>query len=206
MRQSASEALRVVGVAGLFALGLLFSGGSARASMIGHAELKLDFGKPDEVATKARWARSDLVRPLEGGLGWEGDASSYHDVWIETSEPFAVGFSWRPVSSVSVRATATWRGPAADGIRGRLFARHSPDGVHWSTWQELEGAEDNASSGRKSFRGTLSVPRREREAYDERRQAYAKLDVPWASDEEAAVRWMVARDPELFAREKPFVG
>ncbi len=35
---------------------------------------------------------------------------------------------------------------------------------------------------------------------------YAELDVPWKSDEEAAVRWIVENDPGFFERQIPFIG
>jgi hypothetical protein len=35
---------------------------------------------------------------------------------------------------------------------------------------------------------------------------YAKLDVPWKSDEDAAVRWILDKQPDFFARQLPFIG
>ena len=32
------------------------------------------------------------------------------------------------------------------------------------------------------------------------------MDVPWASDEEAAVRWITDQDPAFFKRALPFIG
>jgi hypothetical protein len=37
-------------------------------------------------------------------------------------------------------------------------------------------------------------------------QDYAKQDVPWKSDEEAAVRWILGKQPDFFAKHLPFIG
>ena len=33
---------------------------------------------------------------------------------------------------------------------------------------------------------------------------YSTLDVPWKSDEEATVRWILERNPEFFSKQDPF--
>jgi hypothetical protein len=35
---------------------------------------------------------------------------------------------------------------------------------------------------------------------------YSRLDVPWKSDEEAAVRWILERRPDFFSTDLPFIG
>ena len=35
---------------------------------------------------------------------------------------------------------------------------------------------------------------------------YSKLDVPWTSDEEACVAWILEKDPKFFERSLPFIG
>lgn len=205
MRDAVTLASRALVAVALLAA-LVGAERSAEAGMLGFLEWKIDLTKPDEVAKAVRWARDDVIRPHADGLGWDGGPDSSYDLWVETSQPFAVGFSWRPVSSVTVTARIPWHGPKAGAVWGRLFVRHSPDGAHWSSWQELEGAEGNQGASLKTYRGTVSVPRRARERYDGLLQEYRKRDVPWPSDEEAAVRWILQKEPDFFAHELPFVG
>ena len=35
---------------------------------------------------------------------------------------------------------------------------------------------------------------------------YSKMDVPWRNDEEAAVKWILQRQPDFFEKNQPFVG
>ena len=35
---------------------------------------------------------------------------------------------------------------------------------------------------------------------------YSTLDVPWKSDEEAAVQWILKSQPDFFAQHQPFIG
>ena len=50
------------------------------------------------------------------------------------------------------------------------------------------------------------LPQRERRQYGEYLAEYSKLDVPWKSDEEAAVAWILKRTPDFFDRSLPFIG
>jgi hypothetical protein len=50
------------------------------------------------------------------------------------------------------------------------------------------------------------VPRRERQPYTDLCREYSRLDVPWASDEEAVVRWILDREPDYFSHRLPFIG
>ena len=178
----------------------------AQAAILGMEEQKLDFTKADVVEKIAKWSHSDKVKPGPNGLGWTGEHNSSYDLWIETSELLALGTSWRPTLSATLTVTIPWTGPKAEEIRGTVYARYSPDGVHWSTWQALQGDEDNGSKVEKRYQGTLSVPSRERTRYTELLQEYGELDVPWTSDEEAAVEWILGKHPDFFSNELPFIG
>jgi hypothetical protein len=52
----------------------------------------------------------------------------------------------------------------------------------------------------------VAVPGVQRAVYQERLQQYGRLEVPWVSDEEAAVRWIVEQEPDFFEHNLPFVG
>jgi hypothetical protein len=88
--------------------------------------------------------------------------------------------------------------------------RYSPDLKHWSSWQCLQRAEAQSNEEKKNpgryYSGTIRVPCRERSEYGRLLSQYSTLDVPWKSDEEAAVRWMLERDPESFSKQIPFIG
>ncbi|MCW5557061.1 MAG: hypothetical protein KIT22_04385, partial [Verrucomicrobiae bacterium] len=146
------------------------------------------------------------------GRGWLGgpDGQEYNGGEILV-HPVPVGFFWRPTRSVSIRAELSpgpqelkrpegqsyWRNP------GQMYARFSPDRVHWSTWQALS----LASRTNRVFEGLLAVPGKDAANYQRLRLDYANREgIPWSSDEEAAVRWILEQDPAFFANNLPFIG
>ena len=189
-------------------------GGPAIGSILDFRQLTVDLTKRDDASKKVTWSMPDRLTITDEGLGWDGDAASSWDGWIETT-PLAVGLSWRPAIGVSVRATITpapapislSNGQTSIPYKGMAFVRYSPDLKHWSTWQAMEDAEGRPGvpPGR-SWAATVQVPRCEREEYDAKLQAFMRKDVPWKSDEEAAVKWIVSKDRSFFARHIPFVG
>ena len=58
----------------------------------------------------------------------------------------------------------------------------------------------------RSFHGLIDVPRTEQENYDKLISQYSRMDVPWSSDEEAAVKWILQKEPDFFEQQLPFVG
>jgi len=56
------------------------------------------------------------------------------------------------------------------------------------------------------YAGTLRVPYKEQDAYRSLLREYSRMDVLWASDEEAAVRWILQKDPKFFEKSLPLVG
>jgi hypothetical protein len=123
------------------------------AVMSGQQSVVLDFTKPGEISAKVQWSDPEYIEATSDGLGWDPTGqtrlprSEWHrlsrDVWVETTELIAVGWSWRPVSAVRVRAERVPSGEFTFGdnsityASGQLFARYSPDAVHWSTWHVL---------------------------------------------------------------------
>ncbi len=174
-------------------------------------ELTIDLTNEKEAGEKSTWFPADMVTVTAGGLGWDGETAASRDGWIQT-KPMAVGLSWRAPSSVSLRveispAPVTFtmsNGQKATPWAGQAFARYSPDAMHWSSWQAL--ARDPQKPEVRAFAGQLSVPQRERREYGDFLAEYSKLDVPWKSDEEAAVAWILKRSPDFFARSLPFIG
>jgi hypothetical protein len=182
---------------------------TSHASIAGQQRLSIDFTHQDDAKLNAVWSPSDKLTVTNEGLGWEGEPIQSVEGWIQT-KPLAVGESWRTASSTGVSVTI---GPAPTSLKsnhdqtgipwnGSVFARFSPDAKHWSTWQQLK--QVNPTS--QVFSGLLSVPDRERANYSRLLQEYSNQDVPWRSDEEAAVKWILLRDPNFFQRSLPFVG
>jgi hypothetical protein len=181
----------------------------AAATIESHSHLLLDLTRPEAAKAKARWSDPDKVTVTPDGLGWGTTADPGHrDVWLETTEPLALGLSWRPTIAASLRVTV--RNP---GDNGQLYACFSSDGKHWTTWQPLEpapmppGVAGTPKEPSQTFRGTLRVPYKARERYSQLLHDYSRRDdVPWASDEEALVKDLVKRDPAFFERQTPFIG
>ncbi len=171
----------------------------------------IDLTKPAVAKEKATWGPAERIDITDEGLGWDGMENSSYDGWILTA-PVAVGLSWRPLPSFSVQVempfSAKEEAWAKDGKYpgwpGNLFARFSPDGVHWSTWQAM--AQADGQRGRRKYAGELGAPERERIEYLHYLREYQKLDVPWKSDEEALVAWILKKEPDFFAHHLPFVG
>lgn len=196
----------------LLAAALLTLGGAARASILDFRQLVVDF--TGGAVSRVTWSEPATITATAEGLGWDGEATASRAGWIQT-EPLAVGLSWRPATAVGVRVLlnpaprplSLDNGQTSTPWKGMAFVRYSPDLVHWSTWQAMEDAEGRPGVGPGSaWAATVAVPGSEREEYAALLQEYMRLDVPWQSDEEAAVKWMLAREPRLFARHLPFVG
>lgn len=198
----------------LAVIGAAFFTTLAQGSIIGGDQLSIDFTKQEDAASKATWSSPDKVTITGQGLGWDGQKVQVIDGWLQT-KAMAVGLSWRPASSVSLRVTIEptpkpfplSNGQTTTPYVGNVYARFSPDSKHWSTWQALKSDTPLPTDPAGSlFTGRMSVPQRERREYSDMMEAYSKLDVPWTSDEEALVTWIVARDPKFFERSLPFIG
>ncbi|WP_298865201.1 hypothetical protein [uncultured Gimesia sp.] len=189
----------------------------SNATIIEFQSLKIDLTNSEDTAAKARWFPVDKLTINDKGLGWDGSADSSRDGWIQT-KPMAVGLSWRTAASISLQVTldpAPTEITLQNGLKftpdtGTVFARYSPDLKHWSSWQELQRTKPSQDLTRKkrgrNFSGRLTVPRRQRSSYGTLLSKYSELDVPWRSDEEAAVRWILNQQPEFFSENLPFIG
>lgn len=186
---------------------------AACGAMLGNKSFVLDFTRPEEARQKATWTDSRAFSLSSEGLGFSGAENTRRDLTVETTELVAIGWSWRPVTGVTITAKIEPPGEFQFGDRsvtyphGSIFARYSPDGKYWSSWQNLQRQEPkDRANPQQVYRGTLHVPRKEREPYERLLREYSRMDVPWSSDEEAAVRWILVSDPQFFAKSIPFVG
>jgi hypothetical protein len=187
---------------------------NAYASILGAEELNIDFTSQADAKEKAEWLQNDKINITKEGLGWDGEESASYDFWIQTI-PLAVGLSWRPAQSVNVsvelkpevRPITLANGQEFSPYIGNMFVRYSPDGKHWSQWQGMEYPTPAVKvSSERKFTTFLNIPQREREVYISYMEKYRKLDVPWVSDEEALVKWILKQDPEFFSNSLPFIG
>ncbi|MBN2362967.1 hypothetical protein JXL83_02420 [candidate division WOR-3 bacterium] len=181
------------------------------ASILDYKSLEIDFTDSTDALEKASWSELGAFNVTDEGLGWDGEAASSYSSWIKTV-PLALGLSWRPPYAVSVRVTIQPEpesfilnsGDTSKPFEGDVYVRYSTDLKNWSSWQVLQRSE-TPNSGR-FFSGTVQVPYIERETYSLLVSEYSKFDVPWRSDEDAAVRWILSLDGHFFERQIPFIG
>ena len=187
----------------LIAVACIVSVQQAQGGILGMSSAEVNLTNADEAQKQCAWSDPARIQVGEKGLGWGTSADEgSRDFWLQTTEPLALGESWRPPISANVRVTIDHVGTA-----GILYVRHSPDAKHWSEWQMVPSAAPLKDAKGKFFQGEIRVPYREQGPYRELLQAYSRReDVPWASDEEAFVKELVAMDADYFQRQKPFIG
>jgi hypothetical protein len=174
----------------VFAIIPLFIAASAHAVMMGFKEVEVVFTNSLESITNAMWSDPKDSYISAKGFGWDGPTNAYRDFWIQ-SVPVAIGTSWRPARSVNVVIETDSK---ATGF-STLFVRYSPDKKNWSSWQALEDSK-----------ALIAVPGSASAEYDNFLGQYSKMNVPWNSDEEAAVKWILREHPDFFEKHQPFVG
>ena len=208
--------MRTLAAIAFVAIALLVAA-SAEAGISSGNALAIDFTDATDARAKATWSDPDKLTVTAYGLEWDSEEAPSDDEWMQTI-PLATGLSWRPPYGASVRVTIH-PGPAELDLdcgqpskpsAGSVYARYSPDLQHWSTWQVLQTAEpisaaDKENPGRH-FKGSIRIPNSERRPYQKLIREYGQLDVPWKSDEDAAVRWILEKDPGFFSRQLPFIG
>ncbi|MCK4917984.1 MAG: hypothetical protein KAS51_07200 [Candidatus Omnitrophica bacterium] len=189
-------------------------GNHAYASILGMEELKINFTDKNDAKTKATWSEPDKINLTENGLGWDGEQNASCDSWIQTI-PLAVGLSWRPAQSVNVtveiepeiKSVALPNGQAYTPYIGSMFVRYSPDAKHWSSWQAMDYSKTQGQAiTKRKFTAFVNISQKERKEYISYMKKYWKLDVPWVSDEEALVKWILKHDQEFFNKHIPFIG
>lgn len=215
-RWGASQTVRCLAMKKLFALAITimsFAVSNSAASMLGYQTLELDFGNPG-ISKIVRWSNKNMVGVESGGLGFDGESNQVVDVSLETTEPYAIGYSWRPAQSAQfdieitppLKPITLPNGETSVPFTGQFYVRYSPDAKHWSSWQVLAGVIGVGKESKWTFKGQVGVPQKERESYQNFLSSYSKMDVPWTSDEEAAVKWILKKEPDFFANQIPFVG
>ncbi|MBN2316771.1 MAG: hypothetical protein JXM79_22780 [Sedimentisphaerales bacterium] len=192
----------------------IFLGNHANASIIGNKVLKINFTDANDAKAKATWSEPGKISITENGLGWDGRRNASLDTWIQTI-PLAIGLSWRPAQSANITAqlkpemkpVTLPNGKTYTPFIGSMFVRYSADGKHWSTWQAMAYPKPKGKTPiERKFTAYVNVPRIERTEYMSYWYKYQKMNVPWVSDEEAMVKWILRDDPHFFDKSIPFVG
>jgi hypothetical protein len=174
-------------------LGGLIALAWATTAMAG-TQLDLDFTKPD-VAKQARWTQSPVLKRGPHGLVCELPESSYIQFELQTTEPIAIGFWWRPARSASIAATLSPVASPSTTAPGQMFARYSPDTKHWSTWQVLASSTEPTQY---KFSGQLVVSE----------QDYGEFGAICGAtnDAEPCAEGILNSHPDFFAKHLPFIG
>ena len=198
---------------------LLFTtAATSHAGIISFTRVNIDFTNPSDTKAKATWsAEPGKITVSKDGLGWDGESASSQDGWVQT-KPVAVGLSWRPTYCISARVAIApppkeitlKNGQKSTYDAGEVYVRYSPDRKHWSSWQVLQRSKPQSIEEKKTpgryYGGEIRVSYHDRREYDKLVYDYQRLDVPWKSDEEATVQWILRRDPEIFSKHIPFIG
>jgi hypothetical protein len=169
------------------------------AQHLGSEVLDLDFTKP-AVRSQAKWTEAPRLTLTPEGLVFSAPANQSIDLSIESIEPLAIGTVWRPATSAAIELLVE---PPASVFP---YVRYGPDTRHWSSWQALQSPGVAGGATAQKYTGYISIPWKDQVEYSARVSEYQRRDVPWASDEEAAVKWVVASDPAFFSRNIPFAG
>jgi hypothetical protein len=194
-------------VLGFLAAGLVgVAPGTAEASGIGSVRLSVDFTKPEEAASMARWSLPDRIRCGPEGLGFEGPETSSYDFQVLVTRPLPVGRVGWAATNAGVGAKVHWTGPAADKVHGRLFLRRSTDAEHWTAWSEVPSV--GASDATHEHRTRLSVPRATLEEWTRLRARHRQEagDAPLERSDRAVAAAVERERPGWLAREQPFLG
>jgi hypothetical protein len=195
-------------------LTFIISGNNVYATISGMNDLKINFTDNNDAKAKAVWSEPDKININQNGLGWDGQQNGSRDIWIQTI-PMAIGLSWRPAQSANVtveiepevNSITLPNGQTYTPYIGSIFVRYGPDGKHWSSWQAMDYPRPpNKAATERKFTAFINIPQREREEYNIYMRKYWKLDVPWTSDEEALVKWILEQDPNFFSKSIPFAG
>lgn len=188
----------------IVAVALLVSLGSdVLAQVGGGARLVVDLTTEAPPKPKAGGKDSEKLDRAERieGLAYRRYASG-SVLGIETA-PVPTGPSWKTMPMARITARIEPPGKYRITDTGEFYARYSPDKKHWSSWQYIPREENDPG---QVYRGEFHVPYKEAEEYHRRLSEYSRQDVPWKADEEAAVRWIVAKDPAFFEKSLPFIG
>jgi hypothetical protein len=211
-----SNTQRLTSLAALLVSSVVVEPRASHADMVDRKVIDIDFTIARTARDRGNWTGSKTASLTSEGLVWQRNIDFHNLSWFQTA-PIAIGWAWRPVNKVQVRATIrptrgrrhTYSGRDAIDPAGTLFVRYSADLLHWSSWLTIQ-RDENRPLGQKiaedGYQADVQVPGVELQEYSQLLAEYGSRDVPWVNDEDAAVRWMVSRNPGFFAKHIPIIG
>lgn len=194
--------------------GLCFSASPARAVIRGEESVTVDFTKEEEAERKADWPED--LHVTSKGLAWTSERVwlPWATHWFRT-EPLALGLAWRPTTAAQIQAVLKMapdgevadEKPIAKNREDGLYVRYSADAKTWSSWQAMSrDAQVGEKHSGMGFACELRVPQEARQRYEAVLLQYTRSRMQGSSNEEAAVRWMVEKEPKIFEETIPFIG
>jgi len=191
---------------------------SANGSIIAGDRVLIDLTDPNSPAEHSLvWTPHKKVQQTDKGLVFSYPKSNASVDFGLLTKPYAIGLSWRPTQSVRLDVELSPVGKETKYSGGTLYpsyysvyVRYSTDLKNWSSWHVLQNQhldwETRIKADKHKFNIQLQVPQKARKEYTEYLYKYMKMDVPWTSDEEALVKWILTKEPNFFKKQIPFIG
>lgn len=190
--------MRVVAITAVLAL---FIAPQSRAAVLGFESEEIDFTR-GKAPAGVTWSKNMTLR-AKGLQSPAYKKNAIHEIWLQTNK-LPVGQAWRPP-----RGAKMWLSVVGVG-EGRshpdVFVRYGVDGVHWSTWYQLQPSEQPKDGALWTFEVHLQLPSLIVRRYDELMKGWVETDPNFVSDEDAYCRWLAKTHPDYFATEIPFLG
>jgi len=197
---------------------LLILNVACHAVIMSSQQFTIDFSDPNAVRENVfNWIPPDQVQQTGKGFVFQNPSPATSVDFALTTIPYAIGLSWRPTAAVRLGVELSPVGDQIEYSGGtmqpsyyRVFVRYSPDLKNWSSWCAMQDAyvdwEARKQAGKHQYDIQLQIPQTERTEYTDYLYQYMRMDVPWSSDEEAMVKWILTKDPDFFENHIPFIG
>lgn len=191
-----------------FSLAVLFSVScfETKAGILEFGEEKITFS-PDKITKGITWSDNFLLK--ETGLETKQlPENQSQDIWIQT-HAFPIGLSWRPPNSANFMVSFDGSINEIDSIyklEPQIFIRYSCDKLNWSTWYSFSKTDKKTKENLNVHESKIQLPSSASERYWNLMQEWWKTNPIWSSDETEFCEWLVKKEPDFFAKEKPFIG
>jgi hypothetical protein len=191
---------------------------TAEAVIFSGDEFMIDLAEPNSVTEhELVWEPADKVKQTDDGLVFKNDAPNTSVDFCLLTKAYPIGLSWRPTSAATlgVELAPLDKDIEYDGMTLQpsfyvVYVRYSPDMKNWSSWHAMQDQyrdwQQRNEAGKYQYKLRLQVPQKERKAYSHYVSQYSSMDVPWKSDAEAAVKWILTQEPDFFEKHIPFIG
>lgn len=191
---------------------------AAQASILSNDEFTIQLNDPNSIPEHGLvWVPQEKVKQTQNGLVFENPESNACVDFYLLTKAYPIGLSWRPTYGVNLgielsplNRETTYSGGILYPSLYSIYVRYSPDLKNWSSWHALQDKypswEEKQKAGIWQYSLMLQIPQKERAEYTDYLYRYMKMEVPWQSDEEAMVRWILTQKPDFFTKHIPFIG